>query len=122
MKNGLQIFVYATAGFIICLMLIGFLVPKGARCDIATIQISSNTSWNGTIKVDAQNITVYGSGDNNYRVTGENYQFTESTIVVTVQKQTENGYLRVSITFNGQTKASQTITAAFGVASVAWSL
>lgn len=120
MKDACKSLACVAGGFIIFMMLIGFSVPRGARMDMATIQISSDTSWNGTISVDAQNMTAYGSGSKSYRVTGENYQLMGSNIVATIQKETEGGFLTVSIIFNGQTKASQRTTATFGVVTVSW--
>jgi hypothetical protein len=108
----------AAAGLIVFLILIGVFVwwiwPKGPATVTATIQISSNTSWSGSIGADAQSTTVDGSGSRSYQVTG-------SIIVAVIQKQTEGGSLTVSIIVNGQTKATQTTSAAYGVVTVSWS-
>jgi hypothetical protein len=99
-------------------VLIGIFVwliwPRGPATVNATIQISSNTSWSGSIGADGETTTVDGSGSQSFTVKG-------TIIVAVIQKQTEQGYLTVSIIVDGQTKASQTTTAAYGVVSVSWS-
>jgi hypothetical protein len=106
------------AGLIIFLTLIGIFVwwiwPRGPVTVTAIIQISSNTSWSGSIGADGQTTTVDGSGSKSFMAKG-------TIIVAVIQKQTESGYLTVSIIVDGQTKASQTTTAAYGVVSVSWS-
>jgi hypothetical protein len=105
-------------GVIIFLVLIGVIVwwiwPRGPATVNATIQISSNTSWSGSIGADGQSTSVEGFGSKSFTVHG-------SVFSAVVQKQTEEGYLTVSIIVNGETKTSQTTTAAYGVVTVSWS-
>jgi len=88
-----------------------FLTP---RATTVVIQITSNTSWSGSIGGDAQSTSVDGSGSQSFQVRG-------SIIVAVVQKQTDYGFLTVSIIINGNTKVSQSTTAEYGVVSVSWS-
>jgi hypothetical protein len=105
-------------GVIIFLVFIGVIIwwvwPRGPATVTATIQIVSNTSWSGSIGADGESRTVDGSGSQSFTVKG-------TIIVAVIQKQTEGGYLTVSIIVDGQMKASQTTTAAYGVISVSWS-
>ena len=108
----------AVVGLIIFLIIVGIFVwwmwPKGPTIVTATIQITSNTSWSGSIGGDAQSRSVDGSGSQSFQVKG-------SIIVAVIQKQTESGSLTVNIIVDGKIKTSQSTTAAYGVVTVSWS-
>lgn len=84
------------------------LTPKAATF---TIQIESDTSWAGSIGADGSSRSIEGSRSETWSVTG-------TIAVAVIQKQTEYGYLRVSILKDGRVLDSQTTTAAYGVVSV----
>jgi len=85
-------------------------IPKTVT---ATIRIESNTWWFGSIGGDGNSRSVDGYGDREFEVTG-------SIIMAVVQKQTDYGYLRVSILVRGIIMASQETTAAYGLVTVSW--
>lgn len=84
-----------------------------ARTDTYTVSIESNTSWSGSVGADMQSRTEQGFGSQTFQLNGQ-------IIVVVMQKQTAEGYLTVCILKNGQTLASQTTTAEYGVLSVSY--
>ena len=79
---------------------------------IAQIEIESSTSWSGSIGSDKEGFwTVEGEGCEIYNVEG-------TIISCAIQKQTTNGYLRVSIIKNGDVVKTQQTTAEYGVVSI----
>jgi len=84
------------------------MTPKSATF---TIQIESNTSWSGSIGADASSRTIEGYG-------GETWEVTGTIAVAVIQKQTDCGYLTVSILQGGRVLDSQTTSAAYGVVTV----
>jgi hypothetical protein len=76
-----------------------------------TIKIDSNTSWSGAMGGLSSPTTRDGSGSALFNVQS-------SLASACVQKQTEGGYLTVTILRNGQVVEYQTTTAAYGVVTV----
>lgn len=110
-----------TTSRIIALVIIAFLVigviiggiwwyslPKTSTF---TIQVKSNTDWAGSIGADGSSRTIEGYGSETREVTG-------TIAVAVIQKQTDYGYLTVTILQNGKVLDSQTTTAAYGVVNV----
>jgi hypothetical protein len=99
-------------GILIFIVLVGaiyyFSTPKVSTF---SIKIESNTSWSGSIGADGSSRTIEGYGSETWKVTG-------TIAVAVIQKQTEYGYLTVSILRDGRVLDSQTTTAAYGVVSV----
>ena len=93
---------------IFCLVEYYILVPKVVTF---TIRIESDTYWMGVIGADGSSTTVEGWGDETFEVTG-------TIVSAVIQKQTEYGYLTVTILRKGKILDSQTTTAPYGVVSV----
>lgn len=87
------------------------LYNPGSGQYVAQIKIESDTSWGGSIgSMEEGWRTVQGHGDKTFDVKG-------SIISCCVQKDTVEGYLRVSIIKDGKTVKQQP-TAAYGVVSL----
>ena len=106
------------AGIIIFILLAGvifgsiyyFSIPRFSTSTFA-IRIESNTSWAGSIGADGSSRSIEGFGSETWEVTG-------TIAVAVIQKQTDYGYLTVSILKGGRVLDSQTTTAAYGVVTV----
>lgn len=101
-------------GVIVFLLIFGaifyFSIPK-ERTVRFTIRIESNTDWAGSIGADGSSWTIEGYGSETRKVTG-------TIAVAVIQKQTDYGYLTVTILRDEKVLDSQTTTAAYGVVSV----
>jgi len=104
-------------GMTIIFVLLGALVFGGVyylsipKAVTYIIEITSDTSWSGSIGADGSSRTIEGYGNENWKVTG-------IIAVAVIQKQTEYGFLTVRILRDGTVLDSQTTTAAYGVVSV----
>jgi hypothetical protein len=77
-----------------------------------TFVVESDTSWSGAFgTIEEGQRTEEGSGS-------ASFAFHGSIASAAVQKQTEHGFLTVKILKNGNSVASQTTTASYGVVTV----
>jgi hypothetical protein len=87
------------------------LSAPGVSSAAYTIKIDSNTSWSGAMGGLSGPTTRDGSGSALFKIQS-------SLASACLQKQTEEGYLTVTILRNGQVVEHQTTTAAYGVVTV----
>lgn len=87
--------------------------PLGATSETATIRIQSDTSWSGSLGTLESSRSVDGSGSQDFQLSGDVFS-------AVIQKNSETGYLTVSIVVDGVVKVTETTTAEYGVVSVAW--
>lgn len=86
---------------------------SGSSSKSATIRIQSDTNWSGSIGTLASSRSIDGSGSQDFKLNGDVFS-------AVIQKSTEEGYVTVSIIADGVVRATETTTAAYGVASVSW--
>ena len=111
MKTGIKIGI----GMMLSIMLFCLIVPIGVSAGSATIKISYNGDWSGSIGEDDSTRSVSGSGTKTYSETG-------SIIVAVIQKQDDStDTLRVEIIVDGKVVESESTTASYGVVSVSHS-
>ena len=85
-----------------------FMSGSGQSSATFTVNIDSDTQWKGTI---GGSLTQSGSGS-------ASFTFNGASASACLQKQTDAGYLTVTILKNGTVVASQTTDVAFGVVAV----
>ena len=110
MRKGMKI------GFsmILCIMLFCVIIPTSVSAGSATIKISYDGDWSGSLGGDTSK-SVDGSGTETHSATG-------SVIVAVIQKDDDSSNrLKVEIIVNGNVVASETTTASYGVVSVSHS-
>ena len=81
--------------------------------ETVVIRIQSDTSWSGSIGTLESSRSIDGSGSGEYQLSGDVFS-------AVIQKDTESGYLTVSIIADGVVKVTDTTTAQYGVVSVSW--